>query len=205
MASYYYLIASLPELKADGEMPITYDEFLEMCRSNVSEKDMELLERLTLSSTEGPLVDEWSRFYGALKKELDQNYKLSFEVNGEKVELLEEDLIIETAQKKDWFAVSDGPVTVALCTVLTDELIEEGFVRELVSKIQTMRKEAGFDVPDHIRVGISGNEKLRAVFEKNAPSICSDTLCDEYSGTLSGYEKQWDINGESVTLSVEKL
>jgi len=142
---------------------------------------------------------------GALKKELDENYKLSFDVNGEKVELLEEDLLIETAQKKDWFAVSDGPVTVALCTVLTDELIEEGFVRELVSKIQTMRKEAGFDVPDHIRVGISGNEKLRAVFEKNAPSICSDTLCDGFSGALSGYEKQWDINGESVTLSVEKL
>ena len=75
MASYYYLIASLPELKADGEMPITYEEFLSMCRSNVSEKDMELLEGLTLSSTEGPLVEEWSRFYGALKKEL--NYQRS--------------------------------------------------------------------------------------------------------------------------------
>lgn len=70
MASYYYLIASLPELKADGEMPITYSEFLTCCQSNVSDQTYELLKDLTLSSTEGPLVDEWSRFYGMLKKEL---------------------------------------------------------------------------------------------------------------------------------------
>ena len=70
MASYYYLIASLPELKADGEMPITYSEFLNCCQSNVSDSDYELLENLTLSSTEGPLVSEWAKFYGMLKKEL---------------------------------------------------------------------------------------------------------------------------------------
>lgn len=70
MASYYYLIASLPELRADGDLPITYDEFLTLCQSNVSESDYELLENLTLDSTEGPLVDEWSKFYGMLKKEL---------------------------------------------------------------------------------------------------------------------------------------
>ena len=70
MASYYYLIASLPELKADGEMPITYSEFLSCCQSNVSDSDYELLENLTLSSTEGPLVSEWAVFYGMLQKEL---------------------------------------------------------------------------------------------------------------------------------------
>ena len=75
MASYYYLIASLPELRADGEMPLTYSEFLDCCRSNVSEKDLELLENLTLDSTEGPPVDEWAKFYGMLTKEL--NYQRS--------------------------------------------------------------------------------------------------------------------------------
>ena len=141
----------------------------------------------------------------ALKKELDGAYKISFEVNGEKVELLEEDLLIETKQKEGWFAVGDNGVTVALSTVLTEELITEGFVRELVSKLQTMRKEAGFDVPDHIRVGLNGNEKLRKVFDANRAEICSDVLCDEFSDVLSGYTKEWDINGEAVTLSVEKL
>ena len=75
MASYYYLIASLPELRADGDMPITYDEFLSCCQSNVSEEKLQLLKDLTLNSTEGPLVDEWSRFYGMLMKEL--NYQRS--------------------------------------------------------------------------------------------------------------------------------
>ena len=140
-----------------------------------------------------------------LKKELDTAFKISFEVGGEKVELLEEDLLIETKQKEGWFAVSDNGITVALSTVLTDELIEEGFVRELVSKLQTMRKEAGFDVPDHIRVGMSGSEKLRAVFDANRRRICSDVLCDEFSDALSGYSKEWDVNGEKVALSVEKL
>ena len=75
MASYYYLIASLPELRADGDMPLTYDEFLSCCQSNVSEEEYELLKNLTLDSTEGPLVDEWARFYGMLMKEL--NYQRS--------------------------------------------------------------------------------------------------------------------------------
>ena len=75
MASYYYLIASLPELRADGDMPITYDEFLTCCQSNVSESDYQLLKDLTLNSTEGPLVDEWSKFYGMLNREL--NYQRS--------------------------------------------------------------------------------------------------------------------------------
>ena len=75
MASYYYLIASLPELRADGDMPLTYDEFLSCCQSNVSDAQYQLLEDLTLSSTEGPLVDEWAKFYGMLTKEL--NYQRS--------------------------------------------------------------------------------------------------------------------------------
>ena len=75
MASYYYLIASLPELRADGDMPLTYDEFLSCCQSNVSEEKYQMLKDLTLDSTEGPLVDEWSRFYGMLMKEL--NYQRS--------------------------------------------------------------------------------------------------------------------------------
>ena len=75
MASYYYLIASLPELRADGDMPLTYDEFLSCCQGNVSETEYERLQDLTLSSTEGPLVEDWSKFYGMLTKEL--NYQRS--------------------------------------------------------------------------------------------------------------------------------
>ena len=75
MASYYYLIASLPELKADGDMPLTYSEFLSCCQSNVSDSDYEILENLSLSSTEGPLIKEWANFYGMLTKEL--NYQRS--------------------------------------------------------------------------------------------------------------------------------
>ena len=90
MASYYYLIASLPELRADGEMPITYDEFLACCQSNVSEKDYELLKDLTLSSKEGPLISEWAKFYGTLNRELayqrsmnlGRNYTAAYDKDG---------------------------------------------------------------------------------------------------------------------------
>jgi len=100
---------------------------------------------------------------------------------------------------------TDGQVTVVLDTNLTPELIELGFVRELTSKLQTMRKEAGFEVADHIRIGYSGSDKVRAVFSKYADDIAADTLADSVSDVLSGYEKDWDVNGEAVRLSVERV
>ena len=117
----------------------------------------------------------------------------------------EEDLLIETAQTEGFVTEADGGVTVVLDKTLTPELIEEGFVRELVSKIQTMRKEAGFEVMDRITVYASGNDKIKEVMDKNSDSISRDVLADAiiYDET-DGYVKDWKINGEVVTLAVKK-
>ena len=97
-------------------------------------------------------------------------------------------------------------MTVAIDTTLTDALVEEGFVREMVSKIQTMRKDADFDVPDHITVYISGNDKLAEIFTNNKEEIMTDVLADEFvTGSLDGYTAEWDINGEKVTFGVKKM
>jgi isoleucyl-tRNA synthetase len=142
----------------------------------------------------------------ATKKTLDTEGKIVLAINGENAELVADDLLIETKQKDGYFTLTDNGFTVTLNTSLTEELIEEGYLREIVSKLQTMRKEAGFDVTDHIKVALVGNELLKALFEKNSAEVCADVLCDSYSfEALSGYEKQWDINGEKVTLSVEKI
>jgi isoleucyl-tRNA synthetase len=129
----------------------------------------------------------------------------SFDASGTEVILSEEDLLIEPKQKEGYVVESDGGVSAILETTLTDELIEEGFVRELISKIQTMRKEAGFEVMDHIRFALSGNDRLEGVVARNAEEIGSEVLADEISDTLSGYEKEWDINGEKAMMSVKKL
>jgi isoleucyl-tRNA synthetase len=118
----------------------------------------------------------------------------------------ESDLLISTAQTEGFVSASEKGVTVALDTRLSDALIEEGFVREIISKVQTMRKESGFEVTDHIRLGAAGNERILAVIGRNSDEIKSEILADEYTeGMLSGNEKKWNINGEEVTLSVEKL
>ena len=102
-------------------------------------------------------------------------------------------------------SATDHGVTVVLDTNLTPELLEEGFERELISKIQTMRKEADFEVMDHIRVGYRADEKVTAIFNKFGENIKAEVLANEIATTLSGFEKEWNINGETVTLSVEKL
>jgi isoleucyl-tRNA synthetase len=129
----------------------------------------------------------------------------SFTVDGTEVALTEEDLLIEPKQKEGFVMETEGGVSVILETTLTDELIEEGFVRELISKIQTMRKEAGFEVMDHIRFALADNDKLKGVVERNADEIKCEVLADEIGDTLSGYQKEWDINGEKAVLSVQKL
>jgi len=124
----------------------------------------------------------------------------------DEVILLEEDLLITMTQMEGYVTDSDNGITVVLDTNLTKELLEEGFVRELISKIQTMRKEAGFEVMDKIRVSYKGNEKISVIFTSYGDQIKSEVLANEIiAGHLSGYEKTWDINGESVELSVEKL
>ena len=102
--------------------------------------------------------------------------------------------------------MEDGGITAAIDTQLTDELVEEGFVREVVSKLQTMRKEADFNVMDHIEVYVNGNEKVAAIMEKNYDVISGDTLADALrSGEMDGYSKEWDINGEKVVFGVKRV
>ena len=126
--------------------------------------------------------------------------------DGTQAELTKDDLLIEMAQKSGYESVSDRGITVVIDTNLTPELLEEGMVREIVSKIQTMRKDSGFEVMDHIRIGVSGNDVVASVMKKNAEEICADTLCDEILyDTVTDNEKSWNINGEKVTLSVKKL
>ena len=131
--------------------------------------------------------------------------KLTFEVNGESVELSEEDLLISTVPSAAYETQSYGGITVVLDKNLTPDLLEEGFVRELVSKIQTMRKEAGFEVMDRILVFVRGNEKLADIMRKNHEQIAQDVLADDILyGEASGYVKDWKINSEPVTLGVKK-
>ena len=137
--------------------------------------------------------------------ELNEKGMLKFEVNGETVELLKEDLLIEMIQAEGFATEGDNEVTVVLDTNLTEELIEEGCVREIISKIQTMRKEAGFEVMDKIRVYEAGNEKITKIFDANKEQIKSEVLAVAInSGEVKGYSKEWNINGETVTLGVEK-
>ena len=142
----------------------------------------------------------------AAKKELDETKKLVLHLSDGDVELGEEDLLIDVKQSERYTSMSDHGVTVVLDTKLTPELIEEGFVREIISKIQTMRKEADFNVTDHIAVAVTGSEKIQQIFEKYREEICGDVLADEvHTEELDGYRKDWNINGEDVTLSIKQL
>lgn len=130
---------------------------------------------------------------------------LKFDFGGELVVLKEEDLLIDMAQTEGYVSESDNNVTVALDTRLTPELIEEGFVRELVSKIQTMRKEADFQVTDHINVYQDTNDKIAEILKKHADTIKGEVLANHiHLGAMGGFTKEWNINGEKVMLGVEK-
>ena len=136
---------------------------------------------------------------------LNAGENLIFDVNGTEVKLAEEDLLIDISQKEGYVTEADNTVTVVLDTNLTEELLTEGFVREIISKVQTMRKDAGFEVMDHIAVTYEADEKLSNVFEKFGDEIKTEVLAVSIkSGELKGYEKDWKINGEAVKLAVEK-
>ena len=125
---------------------------------------------------------------------------------GADVVLYEEDLLITMTQMEGYVTEGDNEVTVVLDTNLTPELLEEGFERELISKIQTMRKEAGFEVMDKIAVSYQADDKIRQIFEKYGDEIGKEVLAEKVTaGALTGYEKEWNINGEKVVLAVEKL
>ncbi len=140
----------------------------------------------------------------ALMNELKENEMLKVDIDGENIELAKEDLLIEAVKSDGFVMESDKNVTVVLDTKLTPELIEEGFVREIISKVQTMRKEADFEVLDRIKVYYSGNDKIADILSANEDTIKADVLADDIIEGTAGYTKEWNINGEKVTLSVEK-
>ena len=164
--------------------------------------------------TVGPKFGKYLKQIQAALAELDGNKAmaelkstgvLKLSEVGEEVVLTEEDLLITMTQAEGFVTEGDNYVTVVLDTRLTDELIEEGFVRELISKIQTMRKEAGFEVMDHIAISYIADEKVTNIFEKYGEDIKAEVLGEQITaGSLSGYEKDWNINGEKVQLAVEK-
>ena len=153
--------------------------------------------RETLASLDG----------NAAMDELNANGRLAFAVDGVAVELAKEDLLIDVAQKEGYVSQEDNKLTVVLDTNLTEELIEEGFVYEIISKIQTMRKEAGFEVMDHIRVSLMGNARLSALADRNLRVIADKVLADSLTDGVVDYafSREWNVNGETVTIAIEKV
>ncbi len=142
----------------------------------------------------------------AAMDELNARGVLKFEADGVPVELTKDDLLIEMTQKDGFVSQEDSHMTVVLDIRLTEELIEEGFVYELISKIQTMRKDADFEVMDHIRVSLNGNEKLFSIAQKNAGAISGKVLAEELTaGKEYAISREWDVNGEKVTVSMERV
>ena len=208
-------------VKADHELSSFYVEIIE---DELNVKSVEFVEDVrsftTYSfkpqlKTVGP---KYGKQLGNIRKaltEMDGNKAmdtlkaegcLTFTFGEEKVILSQEDLLIDMAQTEGYVSESDNQVTVALDTNLTPELLEEGFVRELVSKIQTMRKEAGFEVMDRIYVYQSGNDRLAEILNGHRAEIGGEGLADEIRiGLEGGYKKEWNINGEKTTLGVEKI
>ena len=142
----------------------------------------------------------------AAMDELNADGALKFDVDGVAVELTKDDLLIDMAQKEGYVSQEDNRMTVVLDTNLTPELVEEGFVYEIISKIQTMRKESGFEVTDHIRVSINGNDKLSEIAQKNKEAISGKVLADELTSSAEyGVSKEWNINGENAVIAVERV
>ena len=152
--------------------------------------------RAALSSIDG----------NAAMDELKAGGELKLDIDGQEIVLLESDLLIDTAQMEGYVSESDNDITVVLDTNLTPELIEEGFVREIISKVQTMRKEAGFEVMDKIRISLTGNQVIEGIFRAHEADIKAEVLAEYVNyNEVSGYTKDWKINSESVTLGVEKI
>ena len=154
----------------------------------------------------GEIRNALAELDSSAKATLDSEGKLVLDLASGTVELTPDDILLETKQKEGVFTVSDRGVTVALDTELTPELIEEGFVKELISKIQTMRKDSDFNVMDRINVTLTGNDKLFDLAKKNEKAISTVVLSDSIVAAEEGINaKKWDINGESVVISVEKV
>ncbi|WNV57961.1 isoleucine--tRNA ligase [Oscillospiraceae bacterium NTUH-002-81] len=207
-------------IKADKELSDFYKEIIEdelNIKKVVFTQDVRDFTTYTFKPQLKTVGPKYGKLLGGIRQhlaaldgnaamdELNEKGVLHFEVNGEAVDLTKDDLLIDMAQMEGYVSEGDGDVTVVLDTNLTPELLEEGFVREIISKIQTMRKEAGFEVMDRIAVSYEGNDKIAGIFKKNAAIIKAEVLADEILEEQTvGYVKEWSINGEQVTLGVEK-
>ena len=205
--------------------PFTLDDFFkEIIEDELNVKEMTFTDdvRAFTSYTFKPQLKtvgpKYGKFLGGIKKalseldgnqamdELKANGQLKLDINGQEIVLLDSDLLIDTAQTEGYVSESDNDITVVLDTNLTPELIEEGFVREIISKIQTMRKEAGFEVTDKIGISLGDNQVIENIFRSREDQIKSEVLAEDVVyGKVSGYEKDWKINSENVKLGVEKL
>lgn len=207
-------------VKAEAELSDFYKEIIE---DELNVKEVEFTNDVRAYSsysfkpqlkTVGP---KYGRLLGKIKQalsevdgntamdELNEKGQLTFDFDGETVELTKDDLLIEIAQTEGFESGNDGDITVVLDTNLTPELVEEGFMREIISKIQTMRKEAGFEVMDKITVYSDGNDKIAELISKNEDMVKNDVLATEIvTGKIEGYSKEWNINGENVTFGVKK-
>ena len=207
-------------VKADAALSQFY---LDIIKDELNVKEAELTEDVSVLTTYSfkPQLKTLGRRFGkninavreilagldgqAAMAELKEKGTLTIQVEGVDEALAEEDLLIEAAQMEGYVSDSDHGVTVVLDTNLTPELLEEGFVREVISKVQTMRKDAGFEVMDHIQLYVKDNDKVKDIVQKNEESLCSDVLADGVTyDEVSGFTKEWSINGEKVTLGVEK-
>ena len=208
-------------IKAGKELS---DFYVDIIRDELNVKEAELTEDVSKLTTYSfkPQLKTLGRRFGkkindvkqilagldgqAAMAELNEKGTLTIQVDGQDEALEKDDLLIEAAQMEGYVSDSDHGITVVLDTNLTPELLEEGFVREIISKIQTMRKDAGFEVMDHIRVSMQDNEKVQKVISDNEAEIRSEVLADEvsYDGA-KGSVKEWSINGEKVTFGVEKI
>jgi len=130
---------------------------------------------------------------------------VSLVVEGTDVTFSAEDVLVETIKKDGYVSETDNGCTIVLDTNLTPELLEEGFVRELISKIQTMRKDSGFEVQDNIKIGFVGSDNIKGIFERNNEEISAQTLAKEISEGVCECAKEWNINGEKVSICIKKI
>ena len=141
----------------------------------------------------------------AIVSAMDRDGRYAFTVDGAEVVLGPDDILVSTTQREGFSAMSEGGVTVVLDTALTPGLIQEGYVRELVSKIQTMRRDADFDVTDHIRLSVQGDAELMAALDAGREGLMADVLADELADGLTGVSKEWDINGKSAVITIARV
>ena len=207
-------------VKAPSALPEFYQEIIEdelNVKSVEFTDDVRAFTTYTFKPQLKTVGPKYGRQLGNIKKALSEvdgneamdtlNEKgaLTFDFDSTKVELTKDDLLIDMAQTEGYVSEGDNTVTVVLDTNLTPELVEEGFVREIISKIQTMRKEADFEVTDHISVYQDKNEKIAEILKAHEDDIKEEVLADQIIlGQMGGFTKEWNINGEDVTLGVEK-